>query len=124
MLLKFSMKASALSLSSGEKGTEVAARVGAGFGAEVAVGVGWRSGAAVAAGVGKGMFVTAVEPGSGPEAAVGAEVEDGDAVLETVVGSSTAFRVAEGASRCTCRCCGSALGCEQAVAPIANITRA
>ena len=72
----------------------------------------------------EGMFETAVEPGSGPDAAVGAGVEGGNAVLETAVGSSTAFWVVEGVSRCICRCCGSVLGCEQAVAPIANISKA
>ena len=110
-------------MSSGERGTEVAAGVVVGFGAEVAVGVGWGLGAAVPAGVGEGMIATTVEPGSGPDAVVGAGDEEDNAILETVVGFSTAFGAAEGAWRCVGRCCGSALGREQAVAPIANISK-
>ena len=70
------------------------------------------------------MFETAVEAGAGPGVAVGAGVEDGNVICETAVGPPTTFRVAEGASRCVGRCCGSVLGCEQAVAPMANISKA
>ena len=84
-------------MSSGETGMEVAAGVGAGLGAEAAVGVGRGAGVGVAVRVGEGMIATAVEPRAGPDGAVEAEGEDGDAIVKMAVGSSTAFRVAEGA---------------------------
>ena len=70
------------------------------------------------------MFETVVAPGVGPGVAVGAWVKDGNGVCERAVGLPTAFLVAEGASPRICRCCGSAPCCEQAVAPIANISKA
>ena len=122
--MKFSMKDSCLSMSSGESGTSVAAGVGGGFGVLVAVGVGRGPGAGVAAGVGDGMLGMALEAGAVLGVAVGEGVEDVNRVCETAVGPSATLGVAVGASRCICRCCGSVLGCEQAVAPIANISKA
>lgn len=111
-------------MSSGETGMEVAAGVGPGFGTEVAVSVGREAGAAVLAGVGEGMIATTVETGAGPDGAVEAGGEDRAAIFETAVGAWTTFGVEEGALRCTDRCGGSALGCEHAMAPIANISKA